>query len=196
MNRFKPLLRGASSIFLFPFSLRSFLVLSTVITRGNDRRIYWGSVDTVGKAFLGRLPVPSSLNGDRRLLFVLQHRSELSASGAANSHREHAIVARPGPFPVGSRGSLEQHAVQQRKLPPINLNPPFYPVRIISPNHNVSCFSRSFEIFLNLRDSFESFKNLRNFCEMKILLPLFILSDEVTPSSSTRRRLCGTVLLK
>lgn len=103
------------SFSLFPFSLRSFLVLSTVITRGNDRRIYWGSVDTVGKAFLGRLPVPSSLNGDRRLLFVLQHRSELSASGAANSHREHAIVARPGPFPVGSRGSLEQHAVQQRK---------------------------------------------------------------------------------
>lgn len=166
MNRFKPLLRGASSIFLFPFSPFHFTLSSFYrpLSRGETIGEYIGGALTrLERRSSGAFPVPSSLNGDRRLLFVLQHRSELSASGAANSHREHAIVARPGPFPVGSRGSLEQHAVQQRKFPPINLNPPFYPVRIISPNHNVSCFSRSFEIFLNLRDSFESFKNLRNF---------------------------------
>ena len=55
------------------------------------------------------------------LLFVLQHRSELSATGSANSHRQHTIATRPGPFPVGPRGSLEQYAIQQRKFVQLRL---------------------------------------------------------------------------
>lgn len=112
-------------------------ILSTVITRGNGWRICRGRLTR-----LERRPLPPIVS-ERRLLFVLQHRSELSASGAANSHREHAIVARPGPFPVGSRGSLEQHAVQQRKSRRLIFSPPFLSHK--RPNY----FSQFLEISLS-----------------------------------------------
>lgn len=76
---------------------------------------------------------------------MLQHRSKLSAGGAADSNRQHAIVARPGSFPVGSRGSLEQHAVQQRKSRRINLPP----TRFCPPPSSTSLLFRSKSRFIS-----------------------------------------------